>query len=134
MITLSNVKHLLETNNPVIMRRVYGSNSVNTYELMESLKVELSDKTIINIPKGYVWDLSSVPRIFWTFLAPDGDFQLAALIHDYCYEFHVFPQKQCDDEMLIWSGVLNGTENISYRNFDNKVRYLGVRIGGFTKY
>jgi hypothetical protein len=98
----------------------------------------------ITIPEGFEWDLSTVPRFAWGFLAPDGDFELAYLIHDYLwvnkeemYEFFeyydcVFDQKFTDDEMLKWSKVTNGTDAFwSFRNFDNYARYYGVRGFGW---
>lgn len=39
----------------------------------------------VTVPKGFVTDLASVPSLFW-FLAPrDGDYAIAAVIHDYLY-------------------------------------------------
>ncbi len=41
---------------------------------------------IIHVPAGFVTDLASVPRIFWTLLPPDGKYAKAAIIHDYLYD------------------------------------------------
>jgi hypothetical protein len=133
MLKLATIKEELKTNNPIHIRRVFGNNSINKYELLKTLKIELSNGKIITIPKGYTWDLSSVPRFLWWLLPPDGDFQIGALIHDYLYEFKVLPQKECDKEMYLWSKAVSGTENISLRNIDNKLRYYGVALfGGFV--
>lgn len=131
VLTLYNIKGYL-VNGPLIkIARVYGTNKINRYQLLERVDIQLSDGTIIDIPEGYVWDLSSVPRFLWGLLAPDGDFQIAALIHDYLYEFKVKSRKFADDEMLIWSKEVSGTKNRSLRNLDNKLRYLGVRAFGW---
>jgi len=37
------------------------------------------------VPKGFVTDLASIPRIFWASLRPDGDYAYAAILHDYLY-------------------------------------------------
>ena len=37
------------------------------------------------VPKGFVTDLTSVPRIFWSLLPRDGDYVYAAVAHDYLY-------------------------------------------------
>src|SRR5256885_9984018 len=39
----------------------------------------------VEVPKGFVTDLASVPRIFWSYLRPDGNYAYAAIIHDYLY-------------------------------------------------
>jgi hypothetical protein len=39
----------------------------------------------ITVPVGFVTDLASIPRIFWTMLRPDGEYAYAAIIHDYLY-------------------------------------------------
>lgn len=40
-------------------------------------------KGLIVIPKGFVTDLASVPRIFWAIFPPFGKYARAAIIHDY---------------------------------------------------
>ena len=37
------------------------------------------------VPKGFVTDLASIPRIFFSALRPDGIYCHAAIIHDYLY-------------------------------------------------
>jgi hypothetical protein len=39
----------------------------------------------ITVPKNYITDLASVPRICWAFIAP-FDVARAAVIHDILYE------------------------------------------------
>ena len=39
----------------------------------------------ITVPKGYITDLASVPRICWSFIAP-FDVARAAVVHDIMYE------------------------------------------------
>ncbi len=39
----------------------------------------------ITVPRGFVTDLASIPRIFWTALRPDGEYAYAAIVHDYLY-------------------------------------------------
>ena len=40
---------------------------------------------IITVPRGFVTDLTSVPRVFWSFLPPDGPWVKAAVVHDFLY-------------------------------------------------
>src|ERR1700724_4638794 len=39
----------------------------------------------VSAPTGFVTDLASIPRVFWTALPPDGNYAYAAIIHDYLY-------------------------------------------------
>ncbi len=43
----------------------------------------------INIPKGFIYDGASVPRLLWSVsgLTPDGLIRAAALVHDWIYNF-----------------------------------------------
>lgn len=37
------------------------------------------------VPKGFVSDLASVPRILWSIIPPWGKYYKAAIVHDYLY-------------------------------------------------
>ncbi len=37
----------------------------------------------ITVPAGFVSDLASVPRIFWTLFPPDSSYSQAAVLHDW---------------------------------------------------
>src|SRR5690606_541780 len=39
----------------------------------------------IEAPRGFVTDLASIPRMFWSALRPDADYAYAAIIHDFLY-------------------------------------------------
>jgi hypothetical protein len=132
---LLNIRtELIENRNPIKMRRVYGSNSINNYELLEDVSFELSNGVILKIPKGYKWDLSSVPRLLWWLLPPDGDFQIGTLIHDFLYEYKIAERKFADQEMYKWSVACSATKKQSLRNIDNKIRLAGVRAFGWYVY
>ena len=40
---------------------------------------------IITIPKGFVTDLTSIPRFFWSAFSKTGPYMSAAFLHDYLY-------------------------------------------------
>lgn len=130
--TLGNVRARSNPLSPVKRQRVTGSNSVCKYRLLEEMTFLLSNGDFITIPQGFEWDLSSVPRILWWLLPPDGDAEIGTLIHDYLYVTKLYSREFADKEMLIWSKVTSGTQNLlSLRNLDNYVRYYGVRLGGW---
>src|SRR3712207_4168357 len=39
----------------------------------------------IKVPQGFVTDLASVPRIFWSIFPPFGKYTPAAIVHDFLY-------------------------------------------------
>jgi hypothetical protein len=143
MIKLHNVNLLQKEYSLISKTKIRGNNSRPRYRLDVTLEIQLSNGINIPIPKGFEWDLSTVPRFAWSILAPDGDFELAYLIHDYLwinkeemiihFEYYGmdFNQKFTDDEMLKWAKVTNGTKNISLRNIDNYIRYYSVRLLGW---
>lgn len=102
------------------------------YVLLETLNIRLTNGDFITIEEGFVWDLSSVPRFLWGIFPPDGDFELAALIHDYLYRNKIKSRKFADVEMFTWSKAVAGTLNRdSWADVDNWIRYAMVRILGW---
>jgi hypothetical protein len=39
----------------------------------------------VEVPLGFVTDLTSIPRVFWQVLRPEGRYAYAAVVHDYLY-------------------------------------------------
>ena len=64
----------------------------NPWELAEdfqfTLFVRIGESPTFLIKKGYRFDLSSIPRMFYRIIAPYELTLLAPLIHDYIYEHH----------------------------------------------
>lgn len=58
------------------------------YELLEDWVCDFLGRgfTFI-IPKGFIFDGASIPRLFWNILSPNGYLFLAALIHDFIYKY-----------------------------------------------
>lgn len=50
----------------------------------------------IIVPRGFVTDLASIPRIFWSILRPDADYAYAAIIHDFLYWQQTLPKHKAD--------------------------------------
>jgi hypothetical protein len=56
----------------------------NHWRLEEDYKYR-DRQTTITVPAGFEFDLSSVPRIFWVFMAPFELSIAAPLLHDFLY-------------------------------------------------
>lgn len=134
LITIENLRETEQGTgfSVIIRRRINNGNTVPRYVLHEPLDVKLSNGDILNIPVGFIWDLSSSPRILWSILPPDGLWELGALVHDFIYVNKTHSRKFADKEMLKWSMAVSGTKNKwSLRNIDNYIRYYAVRLFGW---
>lgn len=56
----------------------------NQWEVVEDFIYQLNDFQII-VPKGFITDLASVPKILWGLCPPHGKHTTAAVVHDYLY-------------------------------------------------
>ena len=50
----------------------------------------------VRVPAGFVTDLTSIPREFWSLLRPDGNYTYPAIIHDYLYWEQNVTKEQAD--------------------------------------
>ena len=55
------------------------------WELMEDYFYIMPDGTVLFVPKGFVFDGASIPRVFWLLLSPTGLLLIPSLFHDYMY-------------------------------------------------
>lgn len=135
IINIDNIKQISEENNPVIYRYAFNGSKWRRFELMQSITIALPKGTLI-IPKGFLWDLSSVPSWLWWLMKPFGKFDIAYLVHDYLYQNKgivqnaIYTRKECDDIMLDYAKAIMKTDKISFRNIDVYIRYYNVRAFG----
>lgn len=126
-ITKDNVVEQLLTDELIVQSYVYSDKSAKYWKIQNPITVELSSGRIINIPKGFVYDMSTVPKWLWSFVRPVNDGLFGYLIHDTLYVNKVngMTRKQADQEMLFWTTITNSNR------FDNKLRYYIVRLLGW---
>jgi hypothetical protein len=107
------------------------------WRLDEEYDYEIGEKgsgIFIHIPKGFITDMASVPRIFWAIYPPFGLYGKAAILHDYLYSVcgtnyalgKTYTRKQCD---LIFKEAML-VLNCSWHC--RGVIYSGVRLGGWV--
>lgn len=70
------------------------------------------DGPAVVVPAGFVTDLASIPRVFWSLLPSDGAYTFPAIIHDYLYWTQIHPRGVADrvfrygmDDMKVSSAV-----------------------------
>ncbi len=85
----------------------------------------LSSGMSIKVPKGFITDFASVPRIFWNILPPWGKYGKASVLHDYLYKNNTFSRVICDAIFLEAMGVLKVS------TWKKWVLYIGVRLFGW---
>lgn len=78
----------------------------------------------VSVPKGFVTDFASVPRVFWTLLPPDGLYTYPAIVHDYLYWFQPLKKDEADE---IFSELMR---EFNVGAASRNTIYAGVRAGG----
>lgn len=56
----------------------------------------LNKAVSVSVPRGFVTDFASVPRLFWSLVPPIGRYGFAALFHDYAYWQQTTDRKAAD--------------------------------------
>ncbi|EIK6739552.1 DUF1353 domain-containing protein [Salmonella enterica subsp. enterica serovar Aqua] len=100
------------------------------WRVYEPFAFYLSDDNsdVISVPAGFVTDLASVPRIFWTLLPPDGQYAKAAIIHDYLYDNALRTKKEADKIFL------DGMTVLGVPRWKRVIMYQAVKLFGRGMY
>lgn len=100
-----------------------------TWTLLEDYNIE-HDGSRLTARKDFTFDLSSIPRAFWIFIAPNELSIVAPLFHDLLYRFRghlpdgdvvphrVFNRKQVDEmflDLMTQEGVALWRRSVAYR-------------------
>ena len=113
-------------------RLVLSPFGVNTWILKESFIyykwIKWSDD-FIEIPKWFIFDWASIPRIFYVIGTPmSTDTLVAALVHDYIYKELMFTREQCDN---LFNEIM---EIMDVNDIKKALYYLWVRIWWWVAY
>lgn len=76
------------------------------------------------VPTGFVTDFASIPRLFWVVLAPDDDYMLAAVVHDWLYWQQDLNREQADQALRY------GMEELRVEAWKTAAIYRAVRLFG----
>ncbi|MBS0153727.1 MAG: DUF1353 domain-containing protein [Nitrospira sp.] len=80
----------------------------------------------VTVPKGFVTDLASIPRIFFSALRPDGEYAYAAVVHDYLYWTQTRSRDEADDILKM------AMEDFKVGTVTVGAIYIAVRVAGKT--
>jgi|ERR1019366_1027732 hypothetical protein len=78
----------------------------------------------VEVPSGFVTDLASIPRVFWSLLRPDGEYVYPAIVHDYLYWVQSRSRAESDEIFKL------GMQEFSINPATIEVIYRAVRLGG----
>ncbi|MED62060.1 DUF1353 domain-containing protein [Salmonella enterica] len=100
------------------------------WRVYEPFEFYLSDDNsdVISVPAGFITDLVSVPRIFWTLLPPDGKYAKAAIIHDWMYDNALRTKKEADKIFL------DGMTVLGVPRWKRTIMYYAVKLFGRGMY
>lgn len=80
----------IPTKNENIFKALfYWIFKIRKWKIIEDWQFVYDNKTIV-IPKNFIFDGASIPRIFWLFLSPVGLLLIPGLIHDFGYKYNMF--------------------------------------------
>lgn len=79
---------------------------------------------LVTVPKGFVTDFASIPRIFWRLFLPSGLHREAAVVHDWLYFCGDRARAVCD------AIFLEAMEALGVSRWKRNAMFFAVRIGG----
>ena len=110
--------------NELDVRHINGEDWMVLRKFTYHVTSKKSDEKI-HIPRGYMTDFASIPRVFWPIVGhPAAEYGKAAVVHDYLYETHRHSRKRSDKifyEAMVVSKVAK---------WKRKIIYYAVRMGG----
>jgi len=98
--------------------------------LCNDLKFLTPGGTTVTVPRGFITDLASIPRLVQLLPGFDvnGASRKPAVLHDYLYCVQLYTRSICD-ELFYHALLAEGVQPLTARLF-----YRGVRIGGWMYY
>lgn len=99
----------------------------HSFQILQDFHYRTRNRLIL-VPKDFISDLASIPRIFWSFYPPFGTYTLASVVHDYLYSKEgakeVSSRKEADQIFL------NIMEETKVPKFTRFLFYYATRLFG----
>jgi hypothetical protein len=109
----------IPTKGQNFIKRFFTHFQTRSWEITEDYYLYIPElNEILFIPKGFVFDAASVPRLLWPIMNPTGILLIGGLFHDFGYRYDCF---------------LNGTGRIIYKGagrkfFDEQIKDISIYI------
>jgi len=113
---------------PVILK-VLKQREFEVYEDFEFHVGCYPSERIITVKRGTKTDIATIPRLFWIFFPPIGNYTKAAIVHDYLYRTpsERVTRKEAD-EIFLEALVVSGVSPIVRYGMFYAVRLCGKRF------
>lgn len=111
----------------LIVKADYGSQ----WALDQDLIYQTPHDGLITVPRSFLCDLASIPRIFQLLIPVNDTHRQAATLHDWLYYkkgvigLHTYSREQCDKLFL---QAMKETGVSAWKRF---AMYFAVRVGGY---
>jgi hypothetical protein len=112
---------------PLIVRDVDGT----TWILDEPLVFARAAGECITVPRGFDTDLASVPRLFWRVFPQSGQYNEAAVVHDWLYTHRRIGGRVIDRDEAD-AVLLEGMCALGCGWLQRTLIYRAVRLGGWV--
>ena len=103
-----------------------GESQDNQWVMLAPLVFRADDGRVFTVPRGFVFDLASIPRVLRSVFNVNGKSRAPAALHDYFYCTQMVSREQADD--LFREALLCRKVDLVERN----VMWVGVRSGGWV--
>lgn len=94
------------------------------WRVLESFRYCSGESIKIDVPKGFVTDLASVPRPLWGIFPPFGRYTAAAVVHDALYRRHDV-QRAIADGLFLEAMEVSGVPRVTRYTLWAAVRLFG---------
>ena len=96
------------------------------WELMKPFVYQSEKCGMIEVPKGFIFDFASIPKLLWSIVgSPTGRYGPAALIHDFLCSTNEYPRKVSDRIFL------EAMKDCGVPYLKRMVMYWAVRVASF---
>lgn len=120
---------------PFLNSAVMTPHKGGRWKMLEPFNYLAVGDNLITIPKGFVHDLASIPKVFRMFFSVNGPHRNAAILHDWGYykggyvsEYLKLKRVQVDKLFL------NAMKETGVGYFKRYAMYYAVRVGGFRSF
>ncbi len=91
---------------------------------------------IVYVPKGFITDIASIPKIFWSLIgSPIGKYAAAAVTHDILYKYGIYskgdnPKEKINRGKSDWVFV-DAMRVLKVAWWKRRSMWFAVRVGGW---
>lgn len=111
---------------PLLLEYLDGRN----YKVLRPFVYQVRHGETITVPKGFVTDFASVPRLLWRVLPPTGHYGKAAVVHDYLYRTTSMDYTRAEADLVFYEAM----EDLGVNAWVSKLMYWAVRCFGRRAY